>query len=247
VRGERVYRYWATPEKGGQQRIPPLRIPYFNPRAERYEIARSHPIDIIVHGDPKALGIDQGSDRENFIAPDIRLIKDGNTISSVTIPRLYRSGWYWLLSLVPVLGFLAIVITDWVRRGMRKDTPRSRLRRARGRARKRFRVADIHLRGDRPSRFFGELAHVIYEYIEERVGQPVQSMTRPELRGFLGAHGFDTETIDRIDEELQNCDFARFAPAASGPGEMKAALRRTRDLLREIEKTRAVDRPQEMA
>ena len=65
---------------------------------------------------------------------------------------------------------------------------------------------------------------------------------------FLADRGFSEQTIEHIDSEVQNCDFARFAPAASGPGEMKAALRRTKDLLREIEKTRTVvheEEPQE--
>jgi hypothetical protein len=138
------------------------------------------------------------------------------------------------------LIFFSVVAVDRIRGRMRRDTPRARLRRARGRARKRFRVAEIHIRGNRPSRFFGELAHVIHEHLEERVGQPVRQMTRAELREFLSGRGFAEPTIKRIDDEIQNCDFARFAPAASGPGEMKAALRRTKELLREIEKTRLV-------
>ena len=237
VGGERVYRYWATPQHGGKQTIPPLHIPYFNPRAERYEIARTEPIEIMVRGDPTQLGDDPEEDRNNFIAPDIRLIIEGDTISSVTAARLHRAVWYWLLAALPGLVFLSIMISDRVRRNLNKDTPRSRLRRARGRARKRLRVADIHLRGDRPAKFFAELAKLIYDHVEERVGQPVQAMTLDELRGFLADKGFTSATISRVDEELQNCDFARFAPAASGPAEMKAALLRTRELLHDIEKT----------
>ena len=237
---ERAYRFWITPKEGGRQSVPPLRLSYFDPQSGRYEVTQSRPIPVFVSGDPTALGHDTGSERSNFIAPDIRLIREGATISSVTVPRMYRSRWFWLLAAAPGLLFFSVVAVDRVRGRMRKDTPRARLRRARGRARKRFRVAEIHIRGNRPSRFFGELAHVIHEHLEERVGQPVRQMTRAELREFLASRGFAETTIKRIDDEIQNCDFARFAPAASGPGEMKAALRRTRELLREIEKTRLV-------
>jgi len=238
VRGERLYRYWIAPKRGGRQMIPPIQIAYFDPQTERYELAQSQSIPVLVRGDPSALGQDPSTERKNFIAPDIHLIREGNTISSVVVSRMYRSHWYWLLAVTPGLLFLAVVAVDRIRGRLRRDTPRARLRRARGRARKRFRVADIHLRGNRPSRFFGELAHIIYEHLEERVGQPVRQMTRDELRAFLASKGFSQPTIERIDDEVQNCDFARFAPAASGPGEMKAAMRRTRELLREIEKTR---------
>lgn len=248
VRGSRTYRYWTTPERGGEQTIPPLRIPYFDPDTASYSIAESEPIRLVVHGDPKALGAVGAGGQANFIPPDIRLIRDGTTISSVTLSRAYRAWWYWLLIAVPILGFVGVAVGDAMRRRMQRDTPRARLRRARGKARKRFRLADIHLRGNRPSKFFGELARVIYDHIEERVGQPVQSLTRDELSKLLATKGFDAETIERIDDELQNCDFARFTPAASGPAEMKEALARTQEVLKAIERAPAIgDADQEEA
>jgi hypothetical protein len=68
-----------------------------------------------VSGDPTALGQDSASERNNFIAPDIRLIREGTTISSVMVPRLYRSKWFWLLSAVPGLLFFSVVAVDRVR------------------------------------------------------------------------------------------------------------------------------------
>ena len=238
VRGERIYSYWATPRKGGSQEIPPITISYFNPATRQYEFAKSQPVSIVVDGDPSKLDQDDESGRQNVIGRDIRLLREGDTISSRTVPRMYRSWWFWVLAAFPFMGFAGVIIGDRVREGLRSNTPRSRLRRARGRAKKRFRVADIHLRGNRPGKFFGELARVIYEFVEERAGQPVQSMTRNELKILLVSKGFALETVTHIDEELEACDFARFAPSAAGPGEMKAALRRVQDLLREIEKTR---------
>jgi hypothetical protein len=58
----------------------------------------------------------------------------------------------------------------------------------------------------------------------------------------LESRGFDKEAADAIVKELETCDFSRFAPSASGPGEMRAALRRTRTLLSWIEKARTDDK-----
>lgn len=239
VRGERIYRYWTTPEQGGQLTIPAIQLPYFDPQSGSYKIASSRPIPILVRGDPGKLARPaEGDARENVIARDIRLIHGGADISSRALPGLYRSGWLWVLAALPPLAFALVLAVDRVRQQLKKETPRSRLRRARGRARKRFRVAEIHLRGNRPAKFFGELARVLYDHIEERLGKPVQSMTRPELRRFLGESGFAPATIDRIDQSLEEFDFARFAPTAAGPGEMRAQLRQLKELLREIERTR---------
>jgi hypothetical protein len=66
----------------------------------------------------------------------------------------------------------------------------------------------------------------------------VQSKTRDELRVFLAEKGFADETIQQIDQMLENFDFARFAPSQAGPGEMRAQMRQLKELLRRIEKTR---------
>lgn len=239
VKGERTYRYWTTPTEGGKQVIAAIEIPYFDPSTGRYEAARTRPMTVFVEGDPNAVqAIETGSNRENVISRDIRLIRSGDQIGSRVALRLHDSSWFWILALAPPLLFALIVITDRVREGLKKETPRARLRRARGRARQRFRVAEIHLRGNRPPKFFAELAHVISEHIAERVGQPVRSMTRAEMRAFLAEKGFDDTTIKQIVDSLESFDFARFAPSAAGAEEMRAALRRTRELLRRIERTR---------
>ena len=238
VRGERVYRYWTTPEQGGALTIPAVEVPFFDPRSGKYDVARSRPIEITVKGDPGKLAGHDRDNRENIVPRDIRLIHGGERISSRTVHRLYRSPWFWPLLGVAPLAFLMVIATDRVRQRLKKDTPRARLRRARGRARKRFRVAEIHIRGNRPAKFFGELARVLYDYIEERTGQPVLSKTRDELRVFLKDKGFQPATIQDIDQSLETFDFARFAPSAAGPGEMRAQMRKLKDLLRLIEKTR---------
>ena len=238
VRGERIYRYWTTPEQGGALTIPAVQVPYFDPRSGKYEVARSRPIEITVKGDPGKLAGHDRDSRENVVPRDIRLIHGGEGITSRTVPRLYKSPWFWPLLGVAPLAFVLVIATDRVRQRLKKDTPRARLRRARGRARKRFRVAEIHIRGNRPAKFFGELARVLYDYIEERTGQPVLSKTRDELRVFLTEKGFEPATIAEIDESLETFDFARFAPSQAGPGEMRAQMRKLRDLLRKIEKTR---------
>jgi len=240
VRGERTYRYWVVPEKGGQLEIPPVVIPYFDPSTGLYHTARSDAIPIVVSGDPNAREQQQtaGGLRENVIARDVRPLRGGDSIDSRSVPYLYTSRWFWILTFVPLAAFLSIVAGDKVRERLRKETPRSRLRKARGRARNRFRVAELHLRGARPAQFYGELTRVLYEHIEDRVGEPVQSLTLEQLRDYLADKGFPKPTVQRIMRELEEFDLVRFTPAAAGQEEMRTAQRRVRDLLREIERVR---------
>ena len=241
VRGERTYRYWATPKKGGPQLLPAVTVPFFNPRTEQYEFARSEPLSIVVRGEPTPTT--PSSERDRASDRDIRVIAEGgegSILSSRGAQLYYRRWWFWLLMVLPGISFLGIVGIDWFRRRMRRETPRARLRRARGKAKQRFRLAEIHLRGNRPAKFFGELAHVIYETLEEQLEQPVQSLTRDELQQTLRERGFAASTIRRITADLDVFDMARFAPSAIASDDMRSALRRVKTLLREIERTAVV-------
>ena len=107
---------------------------------------------------------------------------------------------------------------------------------AASRARKTLRLCELHIKGERPVKFFAELSRALTDHLEDRLGIPVAGMTRDELRRVLSDRGMPEETLAQLARELENCDFARFAPSASGPGEMRAALRRGKTLLGEIER-----------
>lgn len=240
VKGERRYRYWTVPRKGGRQVIPSIRIPYFNPSTKRYEVAETQPISLLVKGNPGAVAGGALSGRQNLVAKDIRLLREGNTIASRTTPSLYKRGWFWLLAMLPLIGFVGIIISDVVRGRRDRDAAGARMRGARGRARKQLRFAENHLKMNKPDELYAELAGAIYQHIEARTGEPVRAMTRVELRDFLTDKGFDESTVSAVNTELENCDFARFASAGAGQDEMAAALRRTRELLKAIEGARLV-------
>jgi hypothetical protein len=163
------------------------------------------------------------------------------------VARFYHSRAFLAALAAPGALFLLTVLVDKLRERMRRETPRARLRRARGRARKRLKAAELHIRGGRAGKFFGEVARVLVEHLEERVGEPVSAMTREQLRDYLSERGFPEETVEALVRELENCDFARFAPSASGPGEMRAALRRVRALLSAIERVRPAPRAEAAA
>jgi hypothetical protein len=131
-----------------------------------------------------------------------------------------------------------MLIGDGLRRRLQRETAGSKRRRARRAAKKRLRVAEYHVKAQRPSAFFGECARALYEHLEYRLGQKMEAYTLAELRGQLESRGFPSETATSIVQELETCDFARFAPSAQGPGEMRAALRRVRTLLEWIEKAK---------
>jgi hypothetical protein len=239
VHGEKTYLYLLMPERGGTLTLPSVELAYFDPAAEKYEVARTAPIEIRVEGDPtKVQSSGAAPSTENVLSAQIRPIRNRGLRSRVG-ERLWRGRLAAALLLAPPGAWLLVLVGDGVRRRLARETPRSKRRRARRTARRRLRVAEYHIKAQRPSAFFGECARVIYEHLEYRLGAKVEALTLSELRAHLVARGFATELAETVVRELENCDFARFAPSASGPGEMRAALRRVRTLLGAIERAKA--------
>jgi hypothetical protein len=178
--------------------------------------------------------------QENVLENQIRPIRNRSKVHSSVGERLLRGRIAAVMLAAPPGAWLLVLVGDALRRSLARETAGSKRRRARRSARRRLRVAEYHIKAQRPSAFFGECARVIYEHLEYRLGAKVEALTLGELREHLLKHGFDKETAEACVKELENCDFARFAPSASGPGEMRAALRRVRTLLGWIEKTRPV-------
>ncbi len=236
VAGERLYRYWTTPSSGGEQVIPAIELTYFDVSSGQYQVARTTPIGITVEGDPKDL-----ADAERKVAStqsldrDVRLSRTVTNLESRVLVDLYRQDWFWMLLLAPPGVYILVVAVDRFRRRLKKETPRARLRRARGAAKARFRIAEIHLKGMRAAKFYSELSHAIYAHMEEWLAESVRSLTRDEMQALLEKRGLDASTVTRVLAELEAFDRARFASSKISTDQMKRDLERTRELLARVE------------
>ncbi len=240
VSGRKVITYLMTPLRGGRLTIPQLELPFFDPATGHYEWKRTGVLEVEVEGDPKGVQTSAaGTPGENVLSRQIRPIHARASLSMRVGELLFeRPRLRIIVLLTPPVTWLLVLIIDGLRRRLAKDTPRSRRRRARANARRRLRIAEYNIKMQRPPAFFAECARAIYEHLEFRLGTKVESYTHDELRSRLVQSGFSKETAEAIARELENCDFARFAPSASGPGEMRAAVRRVRTLLGFIENER---------
>ncbi|MCU1277515.1 MAG: putative batD protein [bacterium] len=243
IHGQKVYTYLLLPQKGGALSVPAVELAYFDPTTAKYAVAKSQPIALTIEGDPtKVESASPTSPTENLLGQQVRPIRNRAQVRSSVGDRLFRGRIAIVMLAVPPGAWLLVLIGDALRRRLERETAGSKRRRARRGARRRLRVAEYHIKAQRPSAFFGECARVLNEHLEYRLGAKVEALTLGELRAHLTARGFDKETVEATVKELENCDFARFAPSASGPGEMRAAMRRVRALLGMIEKQKPAEK-----
>jgi hypothetical protein len=243
IAGKRVHEYVLIPRRTGTLEVKPICLSYFDPVEGRYRETCSKKLQVEVTGQiaaPASGAVTAG--RENELRRRLKPILRGGSLAHRTAWRLHRSWIRWPLLLTPVLALALLLLGRAVRNRLASDTEGRRRREARGRARRRLRLASSYLKsGDRVG-FFGEIANVIQEQLSARTGLRVRGLTSTELSQALTEYGVDPDLRDRLVSQLEECDFARFAPAAAETKQMEDALARTRRLLTELDRVR-VQRP----
>jgi hypothetical protein len=84
--------------------------------------------------------------------------------------------------------------------------------------------------------FYPAVAASLRAALEGRLGEPVGSLTHAQLGERLAAAGMGADLRDRLVEELEGCDFARFSAEAGSADEMDRCLQRVRAMVQRVER-----------
>jgi hypothetical protein len=260
VAGEKIAEYLLIPTRAGRLTVPGLHLDYFDPQSGRYRRATTEPIGLTVTGEMPAALPGRTDARSNVLGPNIRPPRPSASFAHQSTAKLHRTVLFWALFAFPVTLLLLMTGGERLRARLARETPGSLRRAATRRVRGHLRRADetrrhMHAtvsgspttgsptrpshqtaggRGrDRgsPGEFFAEIAAAIHTQLGHQMALHTEGMTRDELRARLGAAGFPADLVEEVLGELDNCDFARFAAAASGDQQMGEALTRTRQLV----------------
>jgi hypothetical protein len=238
VTGSRVLEYLLSPSAPGHFTIPALVFHYFDPELSSFRTISLPEATVTVQGAPGgAVAATTGSGPAPGADPDLRGIHDPGEIADAGLP-FHREAWFWALVAAPILVFGLLLL------GERLAAFRSRLRlkgeprRRAAQAWRRLREAERFLKAGDAIAFFGEISRVLTTFLELKLGQPVGSLTLSELRALLEERGFPEQVTAAILSEVENCDFARFAPREARVEEMRKALSRVRKLLDGLDRIR---------
>lgn len=226
VGGTRSYAFLMIPERSGTLTIPAHALAYFDPSTERYEVARTQPIEIVVGGDPNAIVADDEDD-----APAAGSVVDdplAPVVAMDAVPRdLPRERWLdedrWTMGMLSVPLMLALGLGGgwaWRRFGP-DDAARGR---AMVRARRRERIEAAQAAVESGEGFHGAVSALLQDVALEASGPEGTGLPRPELLRLLERRGVGTEDRRRLESLLEQCDAARFGANAGGADERHAML-----------------------
>ena len=77
----------------------------------------------------------------------------------------------------------------------------------------------------------------IWGYFSDKLSMPVSSLSRANIAEQLAARGVDSSTIDEVVALIDECEMAKYAPAASGE-KLETVFNQGSEIIDKIERTK---------
>jgi len=219
--GSKTFEFLLIPRHYGDFTIPSISYSYFNTAKGKYEQLATSEFNFYARK-----GSEQNSDitvfggvsKEDvkYLGKDIRFIKTdaGDLTRSETLIITKRS--YYSAFAFSVLAFLTILFIRREHVKRNADISLVRNRKAGKIAGKRLRNASVCLKNNQLDMFYEEILKAIWGYLSDKLSIPVSDMTRNRITLSLSERGINEESISKLNQILDKCEYARFAPSSSG-------------------------------
>ncbi|MCP3144138.1 BatD family protein [Pyxidicoccus xibeiensis] len=232
VQGRRVVEYLVMPQRTGTFTLPALEFPYFDPRLESYEVARTDPVTITVEagaGGVSALPAspsqvaDAANEQKNVLtAGGLRPVRYQARFVAPSEPP-WRRAFFVPAVLAPVGLLLGLALIGGVRGRLATRTEADRGRQQAKAARRRLAEAEKLQGGANVGAFYGEVEKALHGFLEARLGMPVGGLTREVLAERLTHAGADAERRSRVLFVLEACDIGRYG-GGGNPAERQKVM-----------------------
>jgi hypothetical protein len=230
--GTRTWEWILIAEEPGAHTVPPLVIHYFDPETETYEKAQTEALTFTAVGEarPTPAMLEPVTLGEPEAEAEFGPIRMYSELSRSQVPVRDRTWFMWSLA-IPPLAFMGLIFGVGVAR--RRE---SRATTSGAIQRKLLRGAREALETNDARSFYDRIVSSITHALDSKLGEPVGGLPQSELRSRLESAGFDTDLIDRIVNELEGADFARFAASGANHEEMERCLQRTSAIVDRVER-----------
>lgn len=232
LRGVRRQSWLMRPTRNGALTVPSIAISYFDPETGRYHVARTRALDVVASGvDAGGTDAKAGPAITASATPALRTIRKEVDVEQVDRP-VYGQLWFLAGAAAPPLLFAGVLLLGRLRRRRAASSGSRSARRAASGAKARL---DAVARG-RSEAPYAAVASALLGYLDARLGQPVRGLTHAELARLLAEHGVSEGLVADLVTELENCDFARFAPSQGAAG-VEECVARSRKIIAGLEGT----------
>ncbi len=233
VSGLKTFEQAIIPRTSGVFMIPSLQYSYFDPRRGAYKAISTGPIRITATGEGL---VDVGGAPKNIIDGSVRSF--AYIITEFPEPAnnidLSSRFWFWFLQGIPIIGVIAALVARSHYRKLLGDRGYARRIAAAKRSKSVFKSALTKKRsGDFPG-YCGDLYDAVTGFIADRLDLEKSGLTVDALRI---SDQIPAEITDDLNNFLENCQTARFAPSSPEVKDADDLLEEASNLMRRLEKT----------
>lgn len=239
--GSKTFEFLLIPRHYGVFTIPPITYSYFNTASGKYETLTTNEYSFYakkVDDSQSGITVFGGVAREDvkYLGKDIRFIKNesGKLLKAGRVLIMERSFYA-----AYVFSFLAFMLILFVRREHIKrnsDLSLVRNRKAGKVAVKRLHAASMCLKNQQIDKFYEEILKALWGYLSDKLNIPGSNLTRTTASEALLTKGISEDRITALNSMLDSCEYARFAPSASG-SEAEKIYAEASEFIKSVENT----------
>ena len=151
-----------------------------------------------------------------FLGKDIRYIKTGKMNLRQTGENFFGTWIFWMWYLIPLFVFATIIYLR--RKYIRKyaDVAFVKNRKASRYAAKRLKKARTFMNNGQKEQFYEELSRALWGYLGDKLNIPVAELSKDNVKSVMEQRDVDVALADEFTGVIDDCEFARYAPAAAG-------------------------------
>jgi len=209
------------PRSSGEFIIPAVDFTYFDTKTKSYKTLKSEEYTIEVKKDASGGSqvVANYSGRENIkmINKDIRHIQTKGIHISKKNDLVLKKAWFFIVFyLIPLLLTISLII---IYRKKLKENANLLLvknKKANKLSKKRLKTANKYLREGNQEAFYDEVLKALWLYVSDKLNIPLSELNKDNVVIELRNSKVNDTTIQRFLNLLSTCEFARYAPSASG-------------------------------
>ena len=231
--GTRSWEWILIAEAPGEHRVPPIELHFFDPDTEEYGVVRTPSLAFTSSGaaKPPQPAIEPVDTRRKPSAAAFGPIRMYSALTRDETPVRDRGWFAWLLAVPPMLFVLLMIGAGAARRRERRSATVGAVQR------QLIRSAENALQANDPRTFYDRIVASITHALDSRLSEPVGGMPHAALRTRLVADGFDDDLVQRVINELEGADFARFAASGVSKDEMERCHQRTAAIIERVNRS----------
>lgn len=220
--GSKIIEYLAIPRNAGDYKIPPVEFTYFDVKSKTYKTLKSEEYNIHVEkgeGDAtQTIANFTNKEELKVLNEDIRFIKQ-NQVTLIPRGEFFFGTWQYILwYVVPIFIFVVFFILYRKQIAANANVAKVRTRKANKVAVKRLRLAGKLLSDNKKDEFYDEVLKALWGYVSDKLSIPTSQLSKDNIEEELRNYGVGEILITEFLTVLNNCEFARFAPAESNQG-----------------------------